>query len=152
MIRKAKISDAKNIQILCNKYAANGEMLPRSLAQIYENIRDFFVYEEEDEIVGISAIHISWENLAEVRTLAVKEERKKSGVGKKLVAACLAEAKTLEIKKVFTLTYKEEFFKKCGFELIDKAELPHKVWQDCINCPKFPDCDEIAMSIAIEEL
>jgi amino-acid N-acetyltransferase len=150
MIRKAKISDAKKIQALCNQYATKGEMLPRSLAQIYENIRDFFVHEEGGEILGVCAIHVTWENLAEIRTLAVKEENKKRGIGKELVSACLTEAKLLEIQKVFTLTYKEEFFKKCGFDLIDKTELPHKVWQDCINCHKFPDCDEIAMSKTIQ--
>lgn len=149
MLRKARLTDAKAIQKLAKVFADQGEMLPRSLIHIYENIRDFQVYEENGEIFGVCALHVSWENLAEVRTLAVSKNAQKTGVGKTLVQGCLKEAKELEIEKVFALTYKPDFFKKVGFREVDKSELPHKVWQDCLNCHKFPDCDEIAMMIEI---
>ena len=147
MIRKAKLTDAKEIQKLTKTFADRGEMLPRSLIQIYENIRDFVVAWKDNEIVGVCALHVTWENLAEIRTLAVAEKNHRAGTGSMLVEACLQEARELEIKHVFALTYKPDFFKKQGFSIIDKSELPHKVWQDCLNCPKFPDCDEIAMRL-----
>lgn len=147
MLRKAKLTDAKDIQKLSKLFAERGEMLPRSLIQIYENIRDFVVAVKDNTLIGVCALHVTWENLAEVRTLAVLEEYHRTGIGKMLVESCLQEARDLEIQHVFALTYKPEFFKKQGFSIIDKNELPHKVWQDCLNCPKFPDCDEIAMRI-----
>ena len=149
MIRKAKLSDAKKIQELSKIFSDKEEMLPRSLISIYENIRDFFVYEKSEKIIGVCALHVCWEDLAEVRTLAVLSEYQKKGIGKELTEACLNEARKLEIKKVFTLTYKPDFFKKLNFIDIDKNELPHKVWQDCLNCPKFPDCDEKALKIIL---
>lgn len=150
MIRKAKLTDAKEIHALAMEFAKRGEMLARSFAQIYECIRDYFVYEHREKVIGVCALHVTWENLAEVRSLAVSQSGQLSGVGRKLVQACIDEAKTLEISNIFALTYKPDFFKKLGFEIIEKNELPHKVWADCINCPKFPDCDEIAMQIKIQ--
>ena len=90
-----------------------------------------------------------WENLAEIRSLVVREDCGKRGVGKALVESCLAEAHTLGIRRVFVLTYKESFFEKLGFHIIDKADLPHKIWADCLRCAKFPDCDEVAMEKAL---
>jgi amino-acid N-acetyltransferase len=95
--------------------------------------------------VGTCAIHVSWENLAEIRSLAVEEGFTKKGVGRALVENCLAEAKELGISRVFVLTYKKDFFEKVGFHLMDKSGLPHKIWADCIRCVKFPGCDETAM-------
>lgn len=149
MLRKAKLSDAKKIQNLAKIFSDKEEMLPRSLISIYENIRDFFVYEDNEKIIGVCALHVCWEDLAEIRTLAVLSDYQKKGIGKKLIEECLEEANKLEIKKVFTLTYKPDFFKKFNFKDIDKNELPHKVWQDCLNCPKFPDCDEKALKIIL---
>ena len=146
MIRKARMSDVKGIQQLIAEYARKGDMLPRSLADIYENLRDYFVYLGEDgELVGSAAIHIMWEDLAEVRSLAVREGRMRRGVGTQLVESCISEAIVLGIDRVFALTYKPEFFEKLGFHVVDKAELPQKIWTDCLKCSKFPDCDEVAL-------
>ncbi|GAB6184365.1 N-acetyltransferase [Thermodesulfovibrio hydrogeniphilus] len=149
-IRKAKISDIKTIHKLINEFAKKGEMLPRSLNELYENVRDFYVA-EENEIKGVCALHILWEDLAEVRSLVVKKEYQKSGIGTKLVKKCLQEAKSLELKRVFVLTYIPDFFKKIGFKEVDKSKLPQKIWGDCIRCPKFPECDETALIYEIRE-
>jgi amino-acid N-acetyltransferase len=121
-------------------------MLPRSLADIYENLRDYFVFEEDGgELAGSAAIHIMWEDLAEVRSLAVREGKMRRGIGTQLVESCISEAIVLGIDRVFALTYKPEFFEKLGFHIVDKAELPQKIWTDCLKCSKFPDCDEVAL-------
>jgi amino-acid N-acetyltransferase len=146
MIRKARMSDVKGIHGLISEYARKGDMLPRSLADIYENLRDYFVYLGEDgELVGSAAIHIMWEDLAEVRSLAVRDGKMRRGVGTQLVESCISEAIMLGIDRVFALTYKPEFFEKLGFHTVDKAELPQKIWTDCLKCSKFPDCDEVAL-------
>ena len=146
MIRKARMSDVKGIQQLIAEYARKGDMLPRSLADIYENLRDYFVFEEDGgELAGSAAIHIMWEDLAEVRSLAVREGKMRRGVGTQLVESCISEAIVLGIGRVFALTYKPEFFEKLGFHIVDKAELPQKIWTDCLKCSKFPDCDEVAL-------
>ena len=139
------MADVKAIQKLIADYARKGDMLPRSLSDIYENLRDYFVFEDGGEMIGSAAIHIMWEDLAEVRSLAVQEGRMRRGVGTQLVEACISEAIVLGIARVFALTYKPEFFEKLGFQRVDKAELPHKIWTDCLKCAKFPDCDEIAL-------
>ena len=139
------MADVKAIQRLIAEYARKGDMLPRSLSDIYENLRDYFVYEDGGDVIGSAAIHIMWEDLAEVRSLAVQEGRMRRGVGTQLVEACISEAIVLGIARVFALTYKPEFFEKLGFQRVDKAELPHKIWTDCLKCAKFPDCDEIAL-------
>lgn len=146
MIRKARVQDVKTIQRLVAEYARKGDMLPRSLSEIYENLRDYFVYiGDGDTVVGSAAVHIMWEDLAEVRSLAVREDWMGRGVGTKLVEACLSEALVLGISRVFALTYKPDFFERLGFRRVDKAELPQKIWTDCLKCSKFPDCDEIAL-------
>jgi amino-acid N-acetyltransferase len=140
------MSDVKGIHGLIAEYARKGDMLPRSLADIYENLRDYFVFLGEDgELVGSAAIHIMWEDLAEVRSLAVREGEMRRGVGTQLVESCISEAIVLGIGRVFALTYKPEFFEKLGFHIVDKAELPQKIWADCLKCSKFPDCDEVAL-------
>lgn len=144
-VRKAHIKDAIYIHSLVNKHAKDDEMLPRSLNEIYENIRDFFVCEDKGEAIGASALHILWENLAEIRSVAVLKEYQKKGIGKKLIQRCLKEAKALGVEKVFALTYNPKFFKKLGFKDIDKNTLPQKIWGDCLKCPKFPDCKEVAV-------
>lgn len=144
-IRKAKIQDIKKIHKLINEFAKKGEMLPRSLNELYENIRDFFVAEEGNEIKGVCALHILWEDLAEVRSLVVKRDYQKKGIGSDLVKKCLREAKSFGVKNVFVLTYIPDFFKRLGFTEIDKSKLPQKIWGDCIKCPKFPECDEVAL-------
>lgn len=147
MIRRARIPDARIIHQLLLTYAKDGQLLGRSLAAIYDTIRDFYVYEENGEILGIGALAICWEDLAEVRSLAVVPGCHGRGIGRKIVEKCLLEARELGLKRVFALTYQPDFFKKLGFSEIDKSELPQKVWGDCINCVKFPDCDEFALAI-----
>ncbi len=139
------MSDVREIHSLLQAFAVQGLMLPRSVSSLYDNLRDFIVYEEDELIKGICALHICWDDLAEVRSLAVIGEKQGSGIGRELVQSCLDEAESLEISKVFVLTYQAEFFRKLGFCDIDKQELPHKIWSDCIHCSKFPDCDEDAL-------
>lgn len=145
MIRKARIEDIKKIQGLINSFAAEDLMLPRSLNELYENLRDFWVAEENKKIVGCCALHVSWEDLVEIKSLAVAKNKQKKGYGAAMLSACFNEAKNLGAKKVFALTYKPEFFKKFGFRKIKHDSLPHKIWAECINCCKFPDCDEVAL-------
>ena len=144
-IRKAKLSDSEAMHKLVNYYAKKGLMLARSRSALYEYIRNYSVMEHEGEVVGMGALSILWSDLAEIRTLAVKEGYAGQGIGKKLVEHFLEEAKELGIKKVFTLTYQTEFFEKCGFKTVSKEHMPHKIWKDCLNCPKFPNCDEVLM-------
>ncbi|MEW6087770.1 MAG: N-acetyltransferase [bacterium] len=147
MIRKAFVKEIKDIYRIIQLNAESGKLLPRSYNQLYENIRDFFVYEKNNQIIGICALHISWENLAEIKSLAVLESERQKGIGTKLLKACLKEARELGIKQVFTLTYVTDFFGKNGFKTVEKNSLPHKIWSECVNCVQFPDCDEIAMLI-----
>ena len=151
MIRKAKISDVKEVQKLLTNYASRGEMLSRSLSELYDSLRDFYICEEEGRVIGASALHIVWEDLAEVRSVAVAEDAGRRGVGSQVVGACLDEARELGLKRLFCLTYKPDFFARFGFRIVDKSQLPHKVWGDCIKCAKFPDCDEIAMIMDLPE-
>jgi amino-acid N-acetyltransferase len=145
MIRKAQIGDVKEIQKLLMTFASRGDMLSRSLSEIYESLRDYYVYMDAETLVGVAALHIVWDDLAEVRSVAVAEDAGRKGIGSQLVQACIVEARQIGLRRIFCLTYKPEFFGKHGFRLVDKSELPHKVWGDCIKCPKFPDCDENAM-------
>ena len=147
MIRKALIPDVREIHRLLLDYARDGLLLSRSLAELYESVRDFYVFEVDGKVVGTAALNICWEDLAELRSLAVHPDYNGRGAGKELVLACLDEARRLGIRKVFALTYKQAFFEKLGFSLIEKSQLPHKIWGDCMKCAKFPDCDEIALSI-----
>ncbi len=140
VLRKAHSNDVIAMHSMIMEGAAKGLLLPRSQGQLFTVLRDFFVLADEEtgEIAGCSALAIIWENLAEVRSLYV-------ALGQKLVNACLEEAVFLGIPQVFTLTYQTAFFKSLGFAEVPKESLPQKIWTDCINCPKFPNCDEIAM-------
>jgi amino-acid N-acetyltransferase len=149
VIRKARVPDVPEIQKLVNYFADRNEMLPRSLNTIYENIRDFYVLEEDGSVLGCCALHVTWGDLAEVKSLAVKENAHGKQFGKKLVEACLHEAREMGVPKVFALTYVPGFFEKMGFVRIDKNTLPHKIWSECINCPKFPDCGEEAVELEL---
>jgi len=145
MIRKARLDDVKEIQKLIKQYSSKGSILPRSLSELYDHLRDFFVYTKNRKVIGICALHLCWEDLAEIRSLAVREENQKKGVGARLGKACLEEASELRIKRVFALTYEPAFFERLGFIKVDKAVLPQKIWADCLKCVKFPDCDETAL-------
>jgi amino-acid N-acetyltransferase len=150
-IEKAKITDVPQIHKLVNLFAGKGEMLARPLSEIYENLRDYFVVRRGTNIVGCVALHVSWADLAEVKALAVTKSSQKKQVGSQLVAACINEAKELGIPIIFCLTYKPVFFEKQGFTRVDKMKLPRKVWSECFDCPKFPDCDEVALFYAVTE-
>jgi amino-acid N-acetyltransferase len=153
MLRKARLSDITAIHRLVNSCAERGEMLPRSLADLYDNMRDYFVYSDEASgtLGGACALHICWENLAEVRSLCVEESARRHGLGRELVEACLDEARQFGIERVFVLTYRNDFFGRFGFEEVEKTDLPQKIWTDCIKCPKFPLCDEVAMTVRLEK-
>lgn len=144
-LRKAKIEDIKQIQKLINVFAKQDLMLPRSLNELYDNMRDFWVIGEDKKISGCAALHISWDDLAEIKCLAVETNKQGRGLGRELISECLSEAKQLGAKRVFVLTYKPDYFKKFGFRRVKHTDLPHKVWAECINCCKFPNCQEIAL-------
>ena len=120
-------------------------MLPRPLGELYETLRDFFVIRDGEQMIACAALHVCWADMAEIRSAAVAEGSQKQGLGDILVNACLQEARTLGINDVFCFTYRPDFFKRHGFVDIDKMELPRKVWTDCLRCPKFPNCDEVAL-------
>lgn len=149
VIRKARVADAPEIQRLINSFAERGAMLPRAINAVYENIRDFFVADSGGGVAGCCALHVTWGDLAEVKSLAVDESLQGRGIGAKLVRVCLDEAREMGVPTVFALTYVPEFFEKLGFSRVDKATLPHKIWSECINCPKFPDCGEEAVQIEL---
>jgi amino-acid N-acetyltransferase len=145
LIRKARVNDVVVMKQIISAYSKDELMLARSLSEIYENIRDYYICEIDKEVVGCCALHIVWEDLAEILALAVKPDCARKGVGTKLVSACLEEAETLGMKEVFALTYVPEFFETLGFRIVDKNSLPRKIWSGCVRCPKFPDCNEIAV-------
>ena len=145
-MRRARVADAGEIQRLITMFAERDEMLHRSLGEIYENIRDFYVVEDDDgAILACGGLHVCWSHLAEIKSLAVDEARQGQGLGRRIVEACVEEARELGLQTVFALTYKPEFFLRLGYRVVDKATLPHKVWNECIRCPKFPACGEIAV-------
>ncbi len=149
-MEKAKITDVPQIHQLINYFADKGEMLPRPLSEIYENIRDYFVVRQGEQMIACGALHVSWADLAEIKSLAVAEDSQNQGIGAQLVEACLDEAREIGIPTIFCLTYQPDFFKKFGFSQRDKMELPRKVWTECYRCPKFPNCDEVALICSLE--
>lgn len=147
MLRDAHIKDVPAIHRLLNEFGQKGELLPRPLSALYENIRNFSVFEDSasDVLIGCCSLQICWEDLAEIRSLAVDPSHWGRGIGTDLVKAKLSEARRLEINRIFALTYRPSFFERFGFRVIDRSDLPLKIWSDCITCVKFPDCDETAM-------
>ena len=145
MIRKARIKEIGQIQALINQFAKQELMLPRSLFELYEKLRDFWVCEVNNRIVGCCALHITWQDLAEIRSLAISKRYQRKGIGRQLIDTAIKEARQLGCKSIFVLTYIPDYFKSLGFKKITKEKLPHKIWAECINCPKFPKCKEIAL-------
>lgn len=137
--------DLTTIHKLVNDYARKEAMLPRSMQELYEHVRDFTVLEDKGKIQGVCALHVLWEDLAEIRSLALAKKYHNTGIGRKLIQRCVSEAKSMGLKRVFVLTYQPGLFQNIGFEYIDKTELPQKIWGDCVKCPKFPDCDETSL-------
>ena len=150
MIRKATLSDIKAVHRLISEQAKAGHLIPRAISELYSQVRDFAVRTENgpDTIVGCGALHIVWEDLAEIRSLAVQSDCQRKGIGSELVQSLLEESRGMEIKRVFVLTDRTSLFERLGFSYIDKNLLPHKIWADCIRCNKFPECDEVAMAIS----
>ena len=153
MIRKAKIKDVQQIYMLLSDFGRQGVLLSRPLSKLYDDIRDFSVFADpsDDSVIGCCALSICWENLAEIRSLAVRTDHWGKGIGSQLVESAFAEARAFGIQQVFALTYVAPFFEKFGFARIDRADLPLKIWADCITCVKFPDCDEIAMMKRLQQ-
>ncbi len=149
-VERAEVTDAGAIHALVNDFARQGEMLPRTMAEIYENLRDFSVVRDGGEVVACSALHILWEDLGEIRSLAVREDRQGQGLGALLVRAQLEEARELGLSTAFALTYEPAFFERLGFRQADVMTLPRKVWSECYRCPKFPTCSEIAVVIDLK--
>ncbi|MBP5274880.1 MAG: N-acetyltransferase [Abditibacteriota bacterium] len=150
MIRKAQLKDIIEIQTLINDFAARDAMLPKSLSVLYENVRDFYVAADEDgPVLGCCAAHVCWEDLAEIKSLAVRDEYQGRKIGSGLVKACVEDCRALGIEKVFALTYRVPFFETLGFHRVEKNTLPQKIWSECINCPKFPDCGEEAVVLEL---
>lgn len=149
-IRKARLDDVPSIHRLVNGFAEKGELLHRSLNELYENLRDYYVVEDGGEVIACCALHINWKDLAEVKSLVVGETVQGQGLGGRLLKACLDEAREMGVPRVFALTYKAEFFEKNGFTRVDKSQLPQKIWTECVRCPKFPDCGEEALILSLE--
>ena len=149
MLRGAHINDVEQMNKLVDHFAQKDLMLARPLSELYENIRDYYVYIENGSVVGCAALHIFWKDLAEIKSIAVEEDYQKRGIGKQLIQKCLEEGKALGISRLFVLTYIPEFFERMGFKRIDKDLLPHKIWTECVKCYKFPDCDEVPLIIEI---
>ena len=145
ILRKARISDVDSMAALINFYAEKGKMLYRTVPSLYQKIRDYTVIEKEGAVIGVGGLHILWNDLAEICSLAIDPLYVRNGLGKAIVQRLLRESRKLKIFQVFTLTYLPGFFEKCGFTRIDKENLPQKVWMECVNCPKFPNCDETAL-------
>ncbi len=151
-IRKAKITDAKEIYSLIDSWSQEGRVLKRSLNYVYENIRDFWIYETGSRIGGACALHVvGWQDLGEIKSLVVSKTSQDKGIGTKLVSQCIKEAKTIGIKSIFALTFVPQFFKKLGFQKIDRKNLPHKIWSDCVDCIYFPDCQEKAVILHLKQ-
>ncbi|MCS6777866.1 MAG: N-acetyltransferase [Chloroherpetonaceae bacterium] len=148
-LRKARTADVLAMQRLINRFADRGAMLHRSLSELYENIRDFFVVEEGGEVIGCAALHVCWKDLAEIKSLAVAESYQGRGYGKRLIRACVREGGEIGLSQIFALTYVPDLFVKAGFAVVDKALLPRKVWTECVYCPKFPDCGEVAVLLRL---
>ena len=125
-------------------------MLARPLSEMYENVRDYFVVRQGDRVIACAALHVSWADLAEIKSLAVAEDSQGQGIGRLLVEACIGEARELGMPTIFCLTYKPAFFEQFGLSQTDRMELPRKVWTECYRCPKFPNCDEVALIHQLE--
>ncbi|MCL6429720.1 MAG: N-acetyltransferase [Anaerolineae bacterium] len=149
-VRPAVVADVEAIAEMINAYAARGEMLPKSLNQVYQNVRDFVVAEQAGRLIGCGALHVLWGDLAEIRSLAVEEAFRRRGIGSQIVRVLLHDARQLGLPQVFALTFKPEFFQALGFRVVDRESLPRKIWVDCIDCVRFPQCDEVAVILDLE--
>jgi amino-acid N-acetyltransferase len=148
-IRSAGVSDIVPIHRFINEFAAEELMLPLSVGDVTDRLRDFLVAEQGGEFAGVVALHVAWDHLLEIRSLAVRKDLQKRGIGRRLMRAAMGEARRLGAHRVFTLTFVPGYFERFGFQRVDRAQLPQKVWVDCVKCPKFPDCGEVALELAL---
>ncbi len=151
VLRKAMIKDVPDMARIINSYASQGQMLPRSHHKLYQEIRDFVVAVVDGQVVGCGALHVVWADLAEIRSLAVTQDWLGMGVGRKIMEALIKEARSLGLPSVFALTYRQAFFERMGFHVVPRETLPHKIWGECLDCPQFPNCNEVAMTIDITQ-
>jgi len=152
MIRKAKYNDVESIQNLICIFSETGKVLFRSLDEIKENISSFWVYEKNDQLIGVCSLKKDWGRLVELRSLGVDPRYSGQGIGTKMVEASLKEALSTDCDTLFVLTYAVSMFKRLGFRTIDKERLPHKVWNDCNACLHQENCDETAMVLSLASL
>jgi len=146
MIRKAKIQEVPEIRRFLGEFSLDGGILPRTLADLYGQLRDYYVFREgQGPILGIAALHICWAGLGEIRSVAVVSTHRSRGIASHLVETCLTEARAIGLSEIFLLTLRPEFFQRFGFQVVSREELLPIVWADCVNCVKFPDCDEVPM-------
>lgn len=150
-IRRAVLADAPDILELVNELATDQVMLPRSPASVVEHIRDFVVAEVDGVFAGCGGLAVIWSDIAEIRSIAVAAEHRKLGLGRRMAEELIAEARHLGVARVMAFTYVAPFFEKLGFRVVEHASLPHKVFNDCLNCPKFHRCDEIAVLLELED-
>ena len=150
-IRHAKVSDAKTIQSMIAFYAEKKEMLPRSINDIYENIQEYVIAEDKNKVIGCCALHVSWDDLAEIKALAIAQNYQHKGIGTKLVKTLHKKALELGINKVFALTFKPKFFLNLKYTQISRESLPHKIWGECVKCPLFPDCGEVPLILELKK-
>jgi amino-acid N-acetyltransferase len=146
MIRKAKINEVPEIRRFLTEFSQDGGILPRTLADLYSQLRDYYVYRKgHGPILGIASLHVCWAGLGEIRSVAVAPTHQGQGIASHLVETCLNEARTIGLSEIFILTLIPEFFQRFGFQVVSREDLLPIVWADCVNCVKFPDCDEIPM-------
>lgn len=149
LVRRATLSDVEKMHTLINQFAGRGLMLAKARSHLYQNIRDFWVAEKEGQFAGCGALHILWADLGEIRSLAVAEQFQGNGVGRHIVEALIQEAIQLGLPQVFALTYQQPFFERLGFVVVEKETMPRKVWGECMDCAKFPNCDETAVVLKL---
>ena len=152
VVRRATVKDVPAMSRIINHYASQGLMLPRSHHKLYQDIRDFVVVTVDGKVIACGALHVVWEDLGEIRSLAMVQEWIGKGIGRRIVDSLMAEAHSLGLPRLFTLTYRQGFFERMGFHVVSRESLPHKIWGDCLDCPKFPNCDEIAMILDLDSM
>jgi amino-acid N-acetyltransferase len=151
MIRKARIHEVPEIRRFLAEFSLDGGILPRTLADLYGQLRDYYVYrQDQGPLLGIAALHICWAGLGEIRSVAVAMAHQRQGIASRLVETCLAEARAIGLSEIFLLTLVPDFFQRFGFRIVSREDLLPIVWADCVNCVKFPDCDEIPMVLNLE--
>ncbi len=151
IVRKATVKDVKQIYSLIQPFVREGKLLPRSLGELYSRVRDFYVGVIDGKVVGCCGLRVMWDDLAEIFSLAVSKPMQNRGIGRRLIGACIDEARKLEISRVFVLTYEQHLFERMGFKVVDKNIFPQKIWEDCLKCSKFPNCDEVALLLSIND-